>query len=133
MVQAINELCSTCGHSRFYHEKGVHDCLVEGLNDDPSGHTFTGTKVALWSFFIPTTIPVPILYIPVEGDVLDNGGFGSDGTWTGTETYVDGHNGDTNGAMDLSGVDFVTLTNEAKYDIKLNDPFTIGCPSVLFS
>lgn len=125
----LSETCSTCGHPRFYHEKGIFDCVVGGFNDDAGGHNFTGTQRALWSSFIDFEIPVPLLYIPVEGDVLDSGGFTSSGVWTsGTETYEDGLFGDndTNGAIRFDGSSLVTVGNQAKYAFEHIDKFTIA-------
>ncbi len=131
MVKASNQaMCSVCGHLNRHHEKTSADgtenrCVVEGLND--AAHLFASSTTTLWSSFIPFKIPEPILYIPTKEDVLDIGGFSSNGTWTGTETYEDDHAGVANGAMTLDGASRVNCANESKYDFEGTDKFTICC------
>ncbi len=125
-VKAIQETCSVCGHGRFYHEKGIFDCVVGGVSDAAGGHSFAGTQRALWSSFVPFEIPVPLVYVPIENDVLDSGGFSADGTVTNNELYADDFAGVANGAFDFDDTSYVTLTDADEQTIPFdyNTPFS---------
>jgi len=127
----MTELCSVCGHSRYFHVKGgvldPKDCIVGGLAF--VSHTFATSVNVDLSPLLPKHIfnAEPIAYFPLNNDVLDKGGLGADGTVTGTTTFTTGKVAPTtNGAFDFDGASRITLASEGKFDFENTDPFSIS-------
>jgi len=130
MSVTSQDLCTTCGHERFFHEKGIGDCLVGGLLDT-APHAFTGSNVTkISNDFFPhmrhTFNAVPIAYIKGDGQVDDEMVQANNGTWNGVEVYAEGFDGKFHGAMSCNSAGNVNLANEGNFDFDIDTPFSLS-------
>ena len=115
------QVCSTCGHPIGMHPKGglgaFDECQAGGFLD--ATHNFVLGKTTNvhenLKYDILGTLP-PVTYLGLNGDAVDAGGLGNDGTWTGTELYATGADGAANGAADLNEASKINIATESNYD-----------------
>lgn len=63
-------------------------------------------------------------YYSFTGNANDSSTTGNDGSWTGTEEYVDDHIGTSEGAASFDGSSYITVPDDSSND--LSDTFTLG-------
>ena len=90
-------------------------------------NAFTHTQKTLGDYDVVDNTGKLVAYLPFDLDPLDASN-DNHGTWTGTETYVDGPeiNEDKHRkAADFDGASYLTLANESNFDREHNQPFSI--------
>jgi len=124
------DLCSVCGHSKYFHIKGgeldPQACIVNGLNC--ASHTFvSGVARDMDHLLLLKDFQAePILYLRLNGDANDKAGLVNNGTWNAAETYTTGVVAPTtNGAGNFDGTKKITISNESDYDFENTDAFSI--------
>jgi len=123
------DMCTICGHDRFYHTKANGDCILGGILD--AAHEFTGTSTVNWAseFYRHQhgVMRAPITYLSLDGHAKDENALANNGTWTANEGYTDGFDGSFQGAADITvNVDRIQLANAASHDFEHTDAFSIS-------
>ena len=127
----MSALCSVCGHSRYFHVKGglldPKACLVGGINC--ASHTYASSVTASMSNLLTRQVfqAEPILYVSCDAVVTDAAGLNNDGTWSASEAYETGVNGDANGAATLAGTNRIDIATAGEYDFDIDTAFSTSC------
>jgi len=133
MTGQLDQFCTVCGHSEFYHEKrdvltGFDRCACQGLLD--ANHVYTGDTQHImaneFSKFHPL-MRAPIAYYKGSQTAFDEMALANLGTWVSGEAYADGFDGSFKGALDFDAVagSRVNLANEGNFDF-VAQPYTIA-------
>jgi len=126
----IKQMCTTCGHEQFYHEKAHGKCILKSMGGFDTVHTYTGTSTTTWAAeytkFLTPKIRAPIFYAGLHGtpsseDIL----YGAGTIAAGAAAYTEGRRGRYQEAFDFDGATGIQYGAKTM-DFEVTQPFSVN-------